>query len=92
MKVIEILKLNRGVLEACRDIGIRLEDVKYIDLYCDYNRLRANGEKVSYIVAVLAEKYGVCVSARYMRLSRDSGRTATWVQCNHPGFPLDKHG
>ena len=60
MKVIEILKLNRGVLEACRDIGIRLEDVKYIDLYCDYNRLRANGEKVSYIVAVLAEKYGVC--------------------------------
>lgn len=59
MKVIEILKLNRGVLEACRDIGIRLEDVKYIDLYCDYNRLRANGEKVSYIVAVLAEKYGV---------------------------------
>lgn len=70
MKVIEILKLNRGVLEACRDIGIRLEDVKYIDLYCDYNRLRANGEKVSYIVAVLAEKYGVCERKVYALIKR----------------------
>ena len=70
MKVIEILKLNRGVLEACRDIGIRLEDVKYIDLYSDYNRLRANGEKVSYIVAVLAEKYGVCERKVYALIKR----------------------
>lgn len=70
MKVIEILKLNRGVFEACRDIGIRLEDVKYIDLYCDYNRLRANGEKVSYIVAVLAEKYGVCERKVYALIKR----------------------
>ena len=70
MKVIEILKLNRSVLEACRDIGIRLEDVKYIDLYCDYNRLQENGEKVSYIVAVLAEKYGVCERKVYALIKR----------------------
>ena len=60
MKVIEILKLNRELLNICREVGIRVEDVRYIELYNDYNRLLAAGEKVSYIVAVLAERYGVC--------------------------------
>lgn len=59
MKVIEILKLNRELLKICRDVGIRLDDVLYIELYNDYNRLLAKGEKVSYIVAVLAERYAI---------------------------------
>ena len=49
MKVIEILKLNRELLNICRDVGIRVEDVQYIELYNDYNRLLTAGEKVSYI-------------------------------------------
>ena len=57
MKVIEILKLNKGMLKTCRKVGIRMEDVQYIELYNDYNRLLDEGEKVSYIVAVLAERY-----------------------------------
>ena len=57
MKVIEILKLNRELLKFCCDAGIRLDDIRYIDLFNDYNRLLADGEKTSYIVAALAEKY-----------------------------------
>lgn len=57
--MIEILKLNRELLKICRDVGIRLDDVLYIELYNDYNRLLAKGEKVSYIVAVLAERYAI---------------------------------
>ncbi len=30
MKVIEILKLNKGMLKTCRKVGIRMEDVQYI--------------------------------------------------------------
>lgn len=59
MKVIEILKLNKGMLKTCRKVGIRMEDVQYIELYNDYNRLLDEGEKVSYIVAVLAERYNL---------------------------------
>ena len=33
MKVIEILKLNKGMLKTCRKVGIRMEDVQYIELY-----------------------------------------------------------
>ena len=70
MKVIEILKLNRELLKICRDVGIRLDDVLYIELYYDYNKLLAEGEKVSYIVAVLAERYAVSERKVYDLLKR----------------------
>lgn len=70
MKVIEILKLNRELLKICRNVGIRLDDVLYIELYNDYNRLLAKGEKVSYIVAVLAERYAVSERKVYTLLKR----------------------
>lgn len=70
MKVIEILKLNRELLKFCRDAGIRLDDVRYIELYNEYSRLLADGEKTSYIVAVLAEKYGVCERTVYDLIRR----------------------
>lgn len=68
MKVIEILKLNKGMLKTCRKI--RMEDVQYIELYNDYNRLLDEGEKVSYIVAVLAERYNVCERKVYTLIKR----------------------
>ena len=70
MKVIEILKLNKGMLKTCRKVGIRMEDVQYIELYNDYNRLLDEGEKVSYIVAVLAERYNVCERKVYTLIKR----------------------
>ena len=68
--MIEILKLNRELLKICRNIGIRVEDVQYIELYNDYNRLLADGEKVSYIVAVLAERYAVSERKVYTLIKR----------------------
>ena len=68
--MIEILKLNRELLKICRDVGIRLDDGLYIELYNDYNRLLAEGEKVSYIVAVLAERYAVSERKVYALLKR----------------------
>lgn len=70
MKVIEILKLNRELLKICRNIGIRVDDVQYIELYNDYNRLLDDGEKVSYIVAVLAERYAVSERKVYTLIKR----------------------
>ena len=65
MKVIEILKLNRELLNICRTAGIRLDDVRYIELYNEYSRLLAEGEKITYIVAALSDKYGVCERTVY---------------------------
>ncbi len=68
--MIEILKLNRELLNICRNIGIRVDDVQYIELYNDYNRLLDDGEKVSYIVAVLAERYAVSERKVYTLIKR----------------------
>lgn len=40
-------------------MGIRPDDVQYIELYNEYNKLHTNGEKVSYIVATLSLRYGI---------------------------------
>lgn len=47
-----------------------MEDVQYIELYNDYNRLLDEGEKASYIVAVLAERYNVCERKVYTLIKR----------------------
>lgn len=60
MKIIDVLKFNRELLNNLRMAGIRLEDAEYVDLYSDYTGMLARGEKVSYIVTVLAERYHIC--------------------------------
>jgi hypothetical protein len=59
MKIIEVLKFNRELIKRLRMAGIRLEDEQFVDLYSDYTTLLAKGEKVSYIVAILSERYAV---------------------------------
>ena len=59
MKVIEILNLNKKLLKKFQTAGIRMEDVEYIGLFNEYLALVAQGEKVSYIVATLADKYTI---------------------------------
>lgn len=59
MKVIEVLNLNKELLKKFQQVGIRLDDVQYVDLYDEYKKMLANGEKVSYIIATLADKYDV---------------------------------
>ena len=59
MKIIEVLKFNRELIKKLKTAGIRLEDEAYVDLYTDYMALIEHGEKVSYIVAHLSDKYAV---------------------------------
>ena len=59
MKVIEILNLNKELLKKFQMAGIRMDDVQYIDLFNEYLALVTQGEKVSYIVATLADKYTI---------------------------------
>ena len=74
MKVIEILNFNRELLKRLQAAGIRLEDARYIDLYADYTRLLDQGEKVTYAVAEMSEKYSESArndSALVQRYTRD---------------------
>ena len=70
MKVYELLALNRELIERMCAAGVRLDDVRYVGLYRDYLRMKRAGGKVSYIVAVLAERYGVSERKVYSILKR----------------------
>lgn len=70
MKVIEILNLNKELLKNFQKAGIRMDDVQYIDLFNEYLALHAKGEKVSYIVAILAMRYNVSERKVYDLLRR----------------------
>lgn len=59
MTIYELLKFIGEPLERLTNAGIKAGDYKYIALYEDYRKARKTGEKLGYIVAVLAERYGV---------------------------------
>lgn len=59
MKVFEILNFNRELIKRLQQAGIRLDDAKYIDLYVDYQTMLRHGDKATYIVATLADRYAV---------------------------------
>lgn len=62
--------MNEGLLNVLQRVGIRVDDVRYVDLYNDYRLLIEKGEKVSYIVAVLSSKYNVSERTVYGLLKR----------------------
>ncbi|WP_333616340.1 hypothetical protein [Bacteroides pyogenes] len=70
MKVIDILIFNRELLKKLQESGIRLEDCRYVDLYSDYINLLNQGEKVSYVVALMSEKYSVSERKVYALIKR----------------------
>ncbi len=59
MKIYEIIAFNREILDRIDRIGIRPGDHKYLALYDDYQTMKARNEKMTYIVAVLAERYSL---------------------------------
>ena len=70
MTIFEILKFNRELLDRIRNSGIRLEDTEYIDLFADFNRMVANGAKVTYAVACMATNYNISERKVYSLIKR----------------------
>jgi hypothetical protein len=57
MKTHELLSFNRELLGKIAGAGIRRDDYKHIELYNEYSTLKKQGEKVTYIIAHLSDKY-----------------------------------
>lgn len=64
------MKFCVKILETLSDNGIRTSDYKYIEMFNDYERMLAAGEKVTFIVATLCEKYNTSESTAYRVLRR----------------------
>ncbi len=70
MKVIEILAFNRELLENLDRNHIKIKDVKYLQLYMEYSRLKEEGFKITYIIAYLSDTYKVGERTIYKIIKR----------------------
>lgn len=70
MKIFEILSFCREILDQLDQFGIRAEDYKHLNLYTDFQAMKMHGEKVTYIVALLSEKYAVSERKVYDIIAR----------------------
>lgn len=74
MRVADLVKISLPTMEMLSKHDIKMSDCKYVNLYADYEELVGNGSKISYVVAVLAEKYNMSETSVY-RLLRKFKRT-----------------
>ena len=70
MTLFEALKLNREPLEMLIRLGIKQDDVRYIDLYSEFEEMKNRGEKTTYAVLYLANKYSICERKVYDVIKR----------------------
>ena len=59
MTIYEILSFNKELHRRLACVGVKTDDFRYVDLFEDYSRMRKAGNKMTYIVAVLSDKYAV---------------------------------
>lgn len=72
MKVIELLKIDQKVLELLQECCIKMDDVRYVEMYDDYKQIISRGGKITYAVAVLSEKYKISERKVYYLLRKFS--------------------
>ena len=70
MTLFEILSFNKEIISKLLKAGVKPADYHYIDLYNDYMCMLNQGEKVTYIVATLSERYSVSERKIYSIIKR----------------------
>ena len=70
MKVADLVKFSGEMLKRLHDFGITTDDYRYLPLYDDFERMRSEGNKTTYIVAILSQRYGICERKVYKVVRR----------------------
>ena len=77
MKAYELLSINKSLLEAMKACQLSIDDVKHVDMINDYIRMSDDGNKKTYTVCVLSDKYDIPERTIY----RIIGRLMKSVKC-----------
>lgn len=59
MTIYDLIKVYEGPMNVLNEANVNLTDVKYIDLYREFLRMKSEGHKLTYIVAFLMDEYSV---------------------------------
>lgn len=70
MRQYDILKMAESVIKTISENGINPADVYHLAMYEDYQRLKKEGLKVTYVVNYLIQQYGVPEATIYRVVKR----------------------
>ena len=70
MRVVKLVEMCAKMMETLSENGIKMEDYKYLPLFYDYERMLGEGDKTTYIVMCLQEKYNIPERSIYRVLER----------------------
>lgn len=59
MIIADLVIFNREVLQRLKEVGVKLDDYKYCDLYRDYLELSATTDSRKEVMLTLADRYKI---------------------------------
>lgn len=60
MKVKELIKIGKVIMKMLHERGIKMDDYMYLPMVEEFDIMKKTGNKTTYIIAHLAEKYDIC--------------------------------
>ena len=72
MKVIEVMKISRSIIETLQNSCIKVEDIRYVPMYDEYQRMVKAGCKKSYAIATLVDIFHISERQVYYMVKKFS--------------------
>ena len=66
----ELLKLGESLLNTIRKNGVTADDVRYLEVYENLERMEREGHKKTFIVAYLCNQYDISEATLYRVANR----------------------
>lgn len=66
----ELLKMTESLMQTIVRNKIDVKDVKYLQLYADFVRLKKEGHKIGYVVIYLSSQYECSEATVYRVINR----------------------
>ena len=72
MTLYDALTISGHTLAAIRELGYKAGDARYMPMFRDYLEMVARGDKITYAVAIVANRYGISERTVYNVVKRFS--------------------
>lgn len=72
MTVFDLIKVYEGPMNVLNDANVNLSDVRHIELFREYLRMKKESHKLTYIVAFLVDEYSVGQATVYRIIDKFS--------------------
>lgn len=65
MEIANLIQISVEMMKLLSNYGVKMSDYRYVCLFNEYQELLSKGYKVSYVVALMADKYHISEASVY---------------------------